>query len=167
MDDFFDLDGRGGRAELEVLRKYCYANIGQPGRKTGGLGQIYFLKFVKDRPDDFIASLTVKEITLRGGPSEGQHQELMAECHSGTYIRISRSNSSDTFQVGADPGGAHSLPVLSTATPSIGVYTGATLLKVFNSHHEKWPRYEQSDCRDFAKSIMDEVQGLAPADDFF
>lgn len=151
-----EADEVGGNQPLEVLRKYVYANLGQG--KAGGLGQIYFLKFLRDRPDDFIASLTVANIIKRGNV----HWELICQCHNGINIRISRNHNSDTFQVGADMGAPQ--PIIAQSAP-MGILTGQALLAHFTAVHNAAPRYESADCTVFATRVMAAASGVVQLDD--
>jgi hypothetical protein len=154
MDDM-DSFGKdyGARPELEVLNKVVYANLSDGSR--GSLGKIYFQDFVRKKRDTYLASLNIANIALRGRPGQGHH-ELMATTHSGVNIRISRNNSSDTFQIAANSALPADMQHFSDTAPG-AVMTGNDLHNIFDDVHRKWARYEHADCQVFAAEIIKKV----------
>lgn len=149
LDDFDDQYGRG-RRELDVLEKTVFANLGNGGGSSA-LGKIYFYDLVKNKRETYMGGLSIASVMWRA--SAGGHEDILATTVSGIHIRLSRTNSDDTFQIGADNDTARGMRTLETAAPG-GPMTALDLHGIFDAVHEQWPRYEQATCQSFAQEIL-------------
>jgi len=107
---------------------------------------------------------------LRGSHVEGHHQDVMLRLTNGTWIRISRNNASDTFQIGADPGIGDGMNLLFQWPVAVGT-TAREALQAFGDVHNLWPEYHHADCQVFARAVYDRLtqvpaQFAQPVDDF-
>ena len=101
----------------------------------------------------------VVRVRLRGSWTTGNHQEVMLTLADGTLVRISRTNGSDTFQIGAQEAGASRNPMatlIQTNVPAAGP-TCRDALAAFGTVHRNFPRYEQADCHEFARRFYLEL----------
>lgn len=103
----------------------------------------------------------VTEVALRGGSfTAGTHHELMLTLADGTLLRISRNNSSDTFQIGAERSGPRGeLKVLVSSSPLRDDMTVRDALGAFGDVNRAMPRYDHGDCQEFAAHIYRELTG--------
>jgi hypothetical protein len=101
----------------------------------------------------------VVRVRLRGSWTTGNHQEVMLTLADGTLVRISRTNGSDTFQIGAQEAGASRNPMatlIENVVPAAGP-TCREALEAFGTVHRNFPRYEQADCHEFARGFYLEL----------
>lgn len=117
---------------------------------------------VTKRVDEFSpgSSTAVGKIYLRGSWTTGQHQEILCEVGD-NFIRLSRTNGSDTIQYGARWEHKIQMPVLEE-TKLVGKTVG-DVVQAFEDAHDSWPRYEQADCQAFAQRIFKRLAGYAPS----
>ncbi len=97
----------------------------------------------------------IESVRLRGSWKSGEHQELLIKLVDGIFVRISRTNGNDTFQVGAVESGRSKSPMpnLINATPVKSIKC-SDAFKAFADARSVAPRYEQADCHTFAQTIM-------------
>lgn len=97
----------------------------------------------------------IEIVHLRGSWTSGAHQELLIKLKSGVFVRISRTNGQDTFQIGAveDGKSTNPMPILKSEVPRKPLTCGDAF-NVFGKFRKLWPRYEQSDCHGFAQFVM-------------
>lgn len=98
----------------------------------------------------------VTAIRLRGGRDAEQHQELMVTLKDGTLVRISRNDSSDTFQVGArERGGRNLMPTIAESSPAN--MTLRDVVNAFQAEHRERPYYDQANCQTFAQDVYSKL----------
>jgi hypothetical protein len=114
----------------------------------------------------------VTRVRLRGSWTTGNHQEVMLTLSDGTLVRISRTNGSDTFQIGAQEEGASRNPMhtlIETNIPAGGP-TCRAALQAFRMAHNAARSYEQADCHQFARSfylaLVPGTQGFPAEEEF-
>jgi hypothetical protein len=109
---------------------------------------------------------SVQDVRLRGSYDPGAHQELLCTLSDGKLLRISRTNGSDTFQIGAtEDGGTLVMPNLQRAVPrhpKDKAYKVKRLKKVFKKVHDRMEKYSHGDCQVFAQAIWKEVTCTDP-----
>lgn len=134
MDDLFgDVSGGGGPNEIVEKRVDSFS----PGDTTA-----------------------VTKIFLRGEWTESRHQEVL--CQVGDdFIRLSRTNGSDTIQYGARWEHRIEMPVLADAK-LVGKTVG-DVVRAFQDTHDGIPRYDQGDCQVFAQRIFKRLAGYTPS----
>ena len=109
----------------------------------------------KDKPFVDHQHASVVRVRLRGAWAEGNHQEVMLDLNNGELVRISRTNGSDTFQIGAAEEGRSKFPMKTLIEVQLnGRITCRDAFSAFGDVHRAVPRYDQADCQVFAKRYM-------------
>lgn len=113
------------------------------------------------RVDSFSPSdgASVSKIFLRGDWTSGRHQEILCQVGD-NYIRLSRTNGTDTIQYGARWEHRQQMPVLDE-TALVGKTVG-DVVQAFRDTHDRVPRYDQADCQVFAQRIFKCLTGSVP-----
>lgn len=98
----------------------------------------------------------IESVQLRG--SYDAHMEVLIKLKSGVFVRVSRINGEDTFQIGAVENGKskNPMPELKRQIPNKPL-TCRDAFELFGKLHKKWPRYDQANCQTFAQTFMDEL----------